>query len=776
MSSGGPYKVGQRFGPYVLEAYLGAGAFKSVYRARNEGAAAPEPVVALGFPHQQDREGLAELEKEFSVTSRLSHPNILRVFTLESHEGVSFLVMEYLEGTTLRARLRETGCFAAPEAVRYVGLISEALAYAHNAHVFHRDVKPENVFITADQTPKLLDFGVARLLARTSDKASTRIGTVEYMAPEALQGASGTNADLWALGVTLYELLTGTRPFSGEFGEMIQKIMAAQYDETPLRERRVDNRVIRVIRKMLHKDAELRYQNAEELSRDLETVARRARMVDDDESRLEVLIRAGYPLVCVYSFEEERVIAAVRGIAQRLSEDRGKPRRLFIWSASRGLRDDQDKLVARNSLKDPTAALMHCIDNTEEAIYLFQDIHHHYTPVTTRLIRDAARVVRTSHKSMLFLSPFFQAPEELQKDISLAVFQLPDRQHLEPLIDAVAEEVRESGLPVALNEDERSALMRAVSGLTLKEAERALRCAVLQCGGLVAGVERRVVEEKTQVIRKTGILEYYHASDSFKDVGGLRRLLDWFQARLPVLAGLARYAGLPQPKGVLLVGVPGCGKSLTARALAGTWGVPLLRLDVGRVFGPYVGNSEANLRRAIQTAEAVSPCILWIDEVEKGFAGVQGQGGGGVAARVFGMFLSWLQDKRSPVFVVATANDLTGIPPEFLRQGRFDDIFFVGLPGEPERDAILRIHLAKRRRDPAKFDLAALVEASKDFSGAEIEQAVISGMFGAFEKDRDLETGDVLTALRETYPLSRSRAREIAALTRWAETNAKLAG
>ncbi|MBP8132550.1 MAG: serine/threonine protein kinase, partial [Candidatus Hydrogenedentes bacterium] len=255
MSSGGPYKMGQRFGPYVLEAYLGAGAFKSVYRARNEGAAAPEPVVALGFPHQQDREGLVELEKEFSVTSRLSHPNILRVFALESHEGVSFLVMEYLEGTTLRARLRENGCFHAPEAVRYVGLVSEALAYAHNAHVFHRDVKPENVFITADQTPKLLDFGVARLLARTSDKASTRIGTVEYMAPEALQGASGTNADLWALGVTLYELLTGARPFSGEFGEMIQKIMSAQYDETPLRERRVDNRVIRVIRKMLHKDS-----------------------------------------------------------------------------------------------------------------------------------------------------------------------------------------------------------------------------------------------------------------------------------------------------------------------------------------------------------------------------------------------------------------------------------------------------------------------------------------------------------------------------------------
>jgi SpoVK/Ycf46/Vps4 family AAA+-type ATPase len=230
------------------------------------------------------------------------------------------------------------------------------------------------------------------------------------------------------------------------------------------------------------------------------------------------------------------------------------------------------------------------------------------------------------------------------------------------------------------------------------------------------------------------------------------------------------------PKGVLLVGVPGCGKSLSARALAGAWGVPLVRLDVGRIFGSYVGQSEANLRMAIQTAEAVSPCILWIDEVEKGFSGVRGQGGGGVAARVFGSFLNWLQDKRSPVFVVATANDLSGIPPEFLRQGRFDDIFFVGLPAPEQRQAIFQIHLARRHRQPASFDLATLAAATHGYSGAEIEQVVIGGLYRAFEAGRELETADMLAAAQETHPLSRSRAGEIALLTAWASQNAKQAG
>ena len=775
MSSGGPYKIGQEFGPYKLEMYLGSGAFKSVYKAVNRGKDIPDGNVALGFPHQQDAIGLEDLEKEFTVTP-LDHPNILRLYTIAKEEGISFLVMEYMEGRSLREILNERRHLSPPEAIRYAGLVSEALSYAHSAHVLHRDVKPENIFITKNNVPKLFDFGVGRLLARTSQKASTRIGTVEYMAPEALQGATGTNSDLWALGITLYEMLSGERPFKGEVGEVIQKIMTAKFDEAPLREKQIDIRIIRVLRKLLSKDPETRYQTADELSRDLETAARRTRMTGDDESRLEILIRASFPLICVCSFEEDRVLAAVRDITQRLSEDRGKSRRLYIWSASRGLRDEEDKLLSKDTLGDPTTAMLHVIDNPDDAVYVFLDLHHHFTPVTTRLIRDAARAVRMTRKSVLFLSPSYNVPSELQKEVTLAVFQLPDQQQLEPLVENIIAEFEEAQLPVELIDENKPALIRAAMGLTRNEAERAIRGAGLRMKGLKPGIDRLVAEEKTQVIRKTGILEYYHKSESFGDVGGLSELLKWFNARLPVFAGTARYAGLPQPKGVLLVGIPGCGKSLTARALAGSWKVPLLRLDVGRIFGSVVGASEANLRRAIQTAEAVSPCILWIDEVEKGFSGVRGHGDSGVSARVFGTFLSWLQDKRSPVFVVATANDLSGIPPEFLRQGRFDDIFFVGLPGKSQREDIFKIHINKRRRDPARFDIKTIVEASEKFSGAEIEQAVITGLFHAFDEDRELETKDILNSIRETSPLAETRKDEIRILTSWAFHNAKLAG
>jgi len=318
-------------------------------------------------------------------------------------------------------------------------------------------------------------------------------------------------------------------------------------------------------------------------------------------------------------------------------------------------------------------------------------------------------------------------------------------------------------------------VVRAAAGLSANEAALAFRSAAARDSGLFASASRWVAESKTQVIRKSGILEYYHQSESFADVGGLGRLQAWFNQRSAAFANTARYAGLPLPKGVMLVGVPGCGKSLCARALAGGWRVPLVRLDVGRIFGGLVGQSEANLRQAIQTAEAVSPCILWIDEVEKGFAGVRGQGGGGVAARVFGTFLNWLQDKRSPVFVVATANDLSALPPEFLRQGRFDDIFFVGLPAEAERKTIFQIHLKKRHRQPETFDLDVVSKATEGYSGAEIEQAVNTALFMAFDAGRELTQTDLLQAVTDTRPLSRSRAKEIAWLTTWAQNNAKMA-
>lgn len=770
-SQQGPYPIGGKFGPYRLDEYLGSGAFKSVYRAENIETG---ETFALGFPHQQDDEGVAELEKEFVAGSKLDHPNIMRVFGLERHEGLAILVTEYLEGETLRQRLQRDGRFAPKAAVKWIGMICQGLSCAHEHRILHRDLKPDNIFITSDGRAKLLDFGIARLLTRTSARASTRVGTTDYMAPEQFNGAAGMGADLWALGVTFYELLAGARPFTGETGEVIRKIMHDRYDEQPLFDAAVDRRIIRVLRKILQKEPEDRYPSADELLIDLESLARGVRVVDNDEGRLEMLIRASVPLIYAVSHEERRVLDALTHIADRLGEQRHTPRQLYVWSASQGLRESGGRPVAGNTIGDPTGALAHAIDNTEDAIYLILDIHRHYSPVVTRLIRDCGHAVRNTRKSIVFLSPSYQVPEELNSELNLVVFGLPDALRMNEVLERVQVEIETAGLPVELDDDARRTLVRAAAGLSESEATLALRAAAIRHGELSIDAARHVIDTKSQIIRKSGILEYYHRSDSFANVGGLKNLTTWFQGRAGAFSGTAVASGMPTPKGVMLVGVPGCGKSLSARALAGSWNVPLLRLDIGRIFGQYVGQSEANLRTALETAEAVAPCILWIDEIEKGFSGASG---GGAATRVFGSFLSWLQDKRSPVFVVATANDISGLPPEFLRQGRFDDTFFVGLPNRSQREEILGIHLRRRQRPVEQLDLQAVAEVTTGFSGAELEQVVVAGLFAGFTDDqRELTTEDILGAAAETQPLSRSRATEIAALIDWANRNAKQAG
>jgi serine/threonine protein kinase/SpoVK/Ycf46/Vps4 family AAA+-type ATPase len=790
MADTGPYPMGTAFGPYVLDQYIGKGAFKYVYKARNTGSELEEPRVALAFPRDVDDDVLRLMHKEFDAQVMLEHPNIMRVYALEEQGNTPYLVMAWLDGGSLRDRLAPCHPNGSPEpleedlALRTIGRLAEALEYTHSAGVFHRDIKPDNIIITRDNVPKLIDFGIARIMQSRS-YASTRLGTLSYMAPEVFDGASGYPADIWSLGITFYEMLAGVRPFDGASeGETMRNIMTAPLDLEPLRKSRIDDRVIGIVKRMLEKDPDDRY-NARELANDIEIVARRIRLVNDDESRLEVLIRASFPCINIISFEEERVLEAVRRIAGRRGERRSnaEPLKVYIWSASRGLRDENDKLVQRKTHGDPTVALSHVIQSKKEAIFLFLDMHRHFGPPVIRLVRDAARAVRGKHKFMLFLSPYYSLPAELEKEASLAVFQLPDKKEFEPLIEVLEKRVDEMGLPVELETGDRRALMRAASGLTLNEAERAFRAAVERCGALNRNVSVEVIKEKTQIIRKTGILEFYPQAESFKNVGGLTELRDWFDKRLPAFNEEGGRAGLPLPKGVLLVGIPGCGKSLTARALSSAWNAPLLRLDIGRIFGSIVGKSESNLRSAIETAEAVSPCILWIDEVEKGFAGAGSRrpGDSGVAARVFGTFLSWMQEKRSPVFVVATANKIEALPPEFLRKGRFDEIFFVGLPGPNERDAIWRIHLAKRSRDPDDFDIETLVERSKGFSGAEIEQTVIDALFRAFdarqqEPSRDLRDDDLTATLENTTPLATSRPQDIQQLLAWAEHNARMAG
>ena len=313
--------------------------------------------------------------------------------------------------------------------------------------------------------------------------------------------------------------------------------------------------------------------------------------------------------------------------------------------------------------------------------------------------------------------------------------------------------------------------------MTLKEAENVIARTLVTRGKLDEEAVKVILSEKKQLIRKSGILEYYDHEEGLENLGGLEVLKDWLKKRNTAFSEKAREFGLPSPRGVLLLGVQGCGKSLTAKTVAALWRQPLLRLDMGSIFSSLVGSSEENLRRAIRTAESIAPAILWVDEIEKAFSGTQSssQSDAGTTSRVFGTFLTWLQEKKKPVFVIATANSITQLPPELLRKGRLDEIFFVDLPSAEERGEIFKIHIGKKGRNPARYETDALVDASEGFSGSEIEQAVVSALYDAYDELRDLEPRDLLRALRETVPLSRTMSEQIETMRKWAGVRARRA-
>jgi SpoVK/Ycf46/Vps4 family AAA+-type ATPase len=370
------------------------------------------------------------------------------------------------------------------------------------------------------------------------------------------------------------------------------------------------------------------------------------------------------------------------------------------------------------------------------------------------------------------MSPVQQVPIELEKEVVVLDFQLPDMAELNKVLTAHQEQNRGRRLTT----EARERLLRAALGLTKDEAEKVYRKAQVTTGQLTENEVNIVLSEKKQLIRRNGILEYLEEDETIDAVGGLEELKTWLTQRSNAFTERAREYGLPQPKGMLILGVPGCGKSLIAKTTSRLWGLPILRLDMGRVYdGSMVGRSEANLRNALKTAESISPTILFIDELDKSFAGSGGSGDsdGGTSNRIFGSFLTWMQEKKSPVFVMATANRVERLPGEFLRKGRFDEIFFVDLPTPEERQDIFGIHLTKRREDIARFDLGQLAKMSDGFSGAEIEQAVVAAMYEAFAQDREFTQLDIIAALKSTLPLSRTMQEQVTALRDWARQRAR---
>jgi AAA+ superfamily predicted ATPase len=429
------------------------------------------------------------------------------------------------------------------------------------------------------------------------------------------------------------------------------------------------------------------------------------------------------------------------------------------------------------------AALDAVLGDVDPAIFLFKDLHDHLdTRVCAgnlrniRRLRDVAHALRDTYKTIVLVSPVMKIPVELSKDVAVIEFGTPSTADYNGLLDRIIEDVKDKPkVSINLDADGRERLIHAARGLTLKEAENVFAKTLVLDGKLDADDISVVFSEKQQIIRKSGTLEYYESQERFADVAGLENLKDWLKKRSVAFSERAAQFGLPAPKGILLLGVQGCGKSLCAKAASSLWKLPLLRLDIGRVFGSLVGSSEESMRRAIQTAESVAPAILWIDEIDKAFAGTQGSAGSdaGTASRVFGTFLTWLSEKTAPVFVIATANDISHLPPEMLRKGRVDEIFFVDLPTERERREVFRIHLLKRRRDPAQFDIDLLARLSEGFSGAEIEEAIISGLFDAFSKGTDLDIEILRAGLAETVPLSKTMSEELNRLRNWAQGRAR---
>jgi SpoVK/Ycf46/Vps4 family AAA+-type ATPase len=492
-------------------------------------------------------------------------------------------------------------------------------------------------------------------------------------------------------------------------------------------------------------------------------------------SELEVLIRARYPLIYVLSWEEDRVMNELETIAGNLNK------KVYEWTINHGIsrfrRALETKVEGRKGTKDPILALKEIGEIPDPAIFALKDFHSYMKDSSVvRGLRDLAASLRHTYTSVVILSPVLEIPSELEKDITIVDFPLPTRQELETLLHQIQNDIRDNpAFVVDLKAEAKEKILEAAVGLTLNEAENVFAKTLVTTGRLTASEVAFIYAEKKQIIRKTGVLEYIEVEEHLSGVGGLKVLKDWLVKRRLAFSDRARAFGLPSPKGVLFLGVQGCGKSLCAKAVASFWEVPLLRLDMGRLFSSFVGSSEQNVRRAISIAESVSPVILWVDEIDKGFAGLQSStfSDSGTTARVFGTLITWLQEKKKSVFVIATANDVEVLPPELLRKGRFDEIFFVDLPGEEERKEIFFIHIKKRGRDPRQFDLNLLAKESEGFSGAEIEQVVIAALYDAYEKGAELSTEFLRQAIKETFPLSATMREEIEARRHWAKGRAR---
>lgn len=485
--------------------------------------------------------------------------------------------------------------------------------------------------------------------------------------------------------------------------------------------------------------------------------------LEADKHELAVQLRAGNALITIETRDEPRAEMLFRHALREVM------RPLYRWTAAAGLeRLDMDGDPPPDT-ETPQKVLRHIRDRRQAGIFLLMDFHPYLDdPINSRLLREIGRPGAPDAPNVVLISPELDLPRELQALATPFELSLPTDEELEYMVreEGQAWADHNHGKKVKASRRALDLLINNLRGLPMKDARRLARNAIWNDGALGEKDLPGVMEAKFRLLDPGGVLSFEMETESFASVAGLSRLKGWLRQRAPVFASGEPPPGLDLPRGIMLLGVQGCGKSLAARAVAGVFGVPLLRLDCGALYNKYHGESERNLRESLNSAELMAPCVLWLDEIEKGMS--VSDTDGGTSQRMLGTFLTWMAERGKPVFLVATANDIEKLPPEMVRQGRFDEIFFVDLPDAETRQAVLGIHLQRRNLDPRDFDLGSLADASAGFSGAELEQVVVSACYAAHAAGRGVDTEAVLAAVGDTRPLSVVRRESIESLRQWA--------
>lgn len=479
---------------------------------------------------------------------------------------------------------------------------------------------------------------------------------------------------------------------------------------------------------------------------------------------LQLMIQSRYPLIALATVEEDRLEKALQDIADDLKVP------FWVWSLTAGLKRS-GHLNNVYDTQEPLKALNNIAAMPGEGVYLLKDIHRFLEkPEIVRKLQDLGPGFAMDRRVMVLCASHADLPPALQSIAAAYTLELPSVEELKALATRVLKSLsRERPVKVELTPEDFGRLVERMKGFTAFEAERAITKAIMADHALTKADFDLIIDLKKQLLQKDGVLEYIAPEENLAEVGGFKNLKAWLAKRTRAFAPEAAQFGIVAPKGLLLLGIQGCGKTLVARAIAREWGLPLLKMETGRLYDKYIGESEKNLEKALRTAEHMAPCVLMIDELEKALSyGGGGDGDSGLSKRVFGRILGWLQDRKAPVFVVATCNDITSLPPELTRKGRFDEIFFIDLPSREERQAIFAVHLAKRKRVAKLFDLPTLATASEGFSGAEIEQAVVSALLTAFSRGGELTSAIIAEELRATKPLSVTRREDIDHLRAWA--------